>query len=66
MHADVPPYFFSIVNAVRFDQQFDVIVIIFDAVKNVRYAGSREFIKDLRAERLIARIPGFPERGVGR
>jgi hypothetical protein len=65
MYAQVPPYFFSIVNTVRFHKQFDKVFICFDAFKIFRNTGARKFVKYLGAKRFISGASSFPERRVG-
>ncbi|MNL66467.1 hypothetical protein D3C87_1909380 [compost metagenome] len=65
MYPDVPPDLFGIVYTVGLNEQFYVIVIIFNAIENIRNACSRELVEYLGAERFITCIPSFPEWGVG-
>ena len=65
MHAEIPPYFFCIVDAIGFYQQLHKIFVCFNAFEIFRYAGTWKFVKNFCAERFVSGTAAFPERGIG-
>ncbi len=65
MHPNVPPDFLCVVDALRLDEQVDVLVVLAGAGKKIRNARAGEFVENLGAVRLEARVPPAPEGRIG-
>ncbi|MNI71554.1 hypothetical protein D3C73_1274340 [compost metagenome] len=50
MHADIPPDFLGVIHAIGFDKELDIVIVIFNAVKNIRNSGTREFVENFCPE----------------
>src|SRR5688572_32551425 len=65
MYAEVPPYFFTIVDAVGFYQQLYEVVIVFYCIEGFGYTGTGELIKYFCSVRFVTSVSAFPKRSVG-
>ena len=66
MEPNVPPDLFRVIDAAGGDEEFQIILILGEALKRVRNAGAREAFEDLQP---VGTKPGVftkPERRVGR
>src|ERR1041384_1252370 len=66
MRPDIPPDFLAIIDAVRVDQQVNVILKLRPALIGVGNVGAREFVENLTAVRTQAGFHSKPERRVRR
>jgi hypothetical protein len=66
LRTQVPPDLLAVVDAVQFDEQVDVVLVLGPRVQVIRDPGPREATEDGGAERLQSGVAPNPERRAGR